>query len=142
MGEELQDARRLERGEFADAHRVLIDELQGRAVTLQYSMDLLDKKKQQLADEEAVVMRRKDDVKQAEDKLAEARAATDKQMQELRQKSDALHKMRIDGRDLLGENLELERADPRAGKEYADKDEGTSWTCSARSWCWRTSPSA
>lgn len=109
MGEELQDARRLERGEFADAHRVLIDELQGRAVTLQYSIDFLEKKKQQLADEETVVMRRKDDVKQAEAKLAEARAATDKQMTELRQKSEVLHKMRIDGRDLLGENLELER---------------------------------
>ncbi len=109
MGEELQSARRLERGEFADAYRALIDELQARAVTLQYSMDLLTKKQQQLADEEAVVMRRKDDVKQAEEKLAEARAATEKQMTELRQKSDALHKMRIDGRDLLGENLELER---------------------------------
>jgi len=109
LGEELQSDRRLERGEFAAAHRALIDELQGRAVTLQYSMDLLAKKQQQLADEEAVVMRRKDDVKQAEDKLAEARAATDKQMTELRQKSDSLHKMRIDGRDLLGENLELEK---------------------------------
>lgn len=109
LGEELQSARRLERGEFANAHRALIDELQGRAVTLQYSMDLLTKKQQQLADEETVVMRRKDDVKQAQDKLTEARAATDKQMAELRQKSDALYKLRIDGRDLLGENLELER---------------------------------
>ncbi len=109
LGEELQSARRLERGEFAAAHRVLIDELQGLAVTLQYSIDLLEKKKQQLADEEAVVMRRKDDVKQAEDKLSEARTATDKQMKELREKSDSLHKMRIEGRDLLGENLELER---------------------------------
>ncbi len=109
LGEELQSARRLERGEFADAHRALIDELQGRAVTLQYSMELLTKKQQQLADEETVVMRRKDDVKQAQDKLTEARAATDKQMAELRQKSDALYKLRIDGRDLLGENLELER---------------------------------
>ena len=109
IGEELQGARRLERGAFADAHRQLITELEGRAVQLQYATDLLDKKKQQLADEEAVVVKRKDDVKQAEDKLAEERAKTDKQMTELRALSDKLHQMRIDGRDLLGENLELER---------------------------------
>ncbi len=30
-------------------------------------------------------------------------------MKELREKSDALHKMNIDRRDLLGENLGLER---------------------------------
>ena len=109
LGHELQRARRLERGEFADAHRALIADLQGRAVNLQYSMDLLDRKKQQLADEEAVVAKRRDDVKQAEDKLAEARAITDKQMADLRAKSDKLHQMRIEGRDLLGDNLELER---------------------------------
>ena len=109
LGEELQSARRRERGEFADAHRTLIADLQGRAVQLQYSMDLLDKKKQQLADEEAVVVKRRDDVKQAEDNLAEARAVTDKQMADLRAKSDKLHDMRIEGRDLLGDNLELER---------------------------------
>ncbi len=109
IGEELQSARRLERGEFVDAHRALITELQARAVQLQYAMDLLDRKKQQLADEEAVVVRRRDDVKQAEDKLAEARAITDKQMADLRAKSDKLHQMRIEGRDLLGDNLELER---------------------------------
>ena len=109
IGEELRSARQLERGEFADAHRTLIDELQARAVTLQYSTELLEKKKQQLADEEALVMRRRDDVKQAEEKLAEARAQTEKQMTELRAKSESLHKMRLESRDVLGENLELEK---------------------------------
>ena len=109
IGQELQGARRMERGTFADAHRALIDELQGQAVTLHDTMYLLDRKKQQLADEEGVVARRRDDVKQAEDKLAEARSITEKQITELRKKSDALHERRIQSRDVLGENLELER---------------------------------
>jgi hypothetical protein len=109
VGEQLAGARDLERADFVAAHGALIRELQARAVMLQNANDLLKRKGQQLADLEQTVRKRRDDVKNAEADLAAARKATDESATKLRQTSDSLEKLRIEGRDLLGENLELEK---------------------------------
>ena len=109
IGEELDGERLLERGEFAAAHRASIEELQSRAVVLHDATDLLTRKTQALANEEATVRKRQDDVKKYEEDLAAARAKTDKQVIELRQQSDSLLDLRLQGRDALGENLNLEK---------------------------------
>jgi hypothetical protein len=109
IGEELEGSRTLERGEFTAAHRASIDELQGRAVVLHDALDLLTRKNQALDKEEETVRKRQDDVKKYEEDLAAARAKTDKQITELRKQSDALEALRIQGRDVLSENLDLER---------------------------------
>ena len=109
IGEQLQGARDRERADFAAAYRARIDELQARAVLLHDANDLLARKTQQLADEDQAVRKQQDKVKNAEAELADARSKTDAEMTKLRKTSDSLHKMRIEGRDLLGENLELEK---------------------------------
>jgi hypothetical protein len=109
IGEELEGSTTLERGEFTAAHRASIDKLQGRAVVLHDALDLLARKQQALDKEEETVRKRQDDVKKYEEELAAARAKSDKQIIELRKQSDSLYDLRIQGRDVLGENLDLER---------------------------------
>jgi hypothetical protein len=109
IGEELQGSTTLERGEFTAAHRASIDDLQGRAVVLHDALDLLARKQQALVQEEATVRKRQEDVKKYEEELAAARAQADKQIIELRKQSDLLYNLRIQSRDVLGENLDLER---------------------------------
>jgi hypothetical protein len=109
IGEELDGERMLERGEFTAAHRASLEELQGRAVVLHDALDLLARKKEALAQEEAIVRKRQEDVKQYEVDLAAARTKTEEQIIDLRKQSDALLDLRLQGRDALGENLNLER---------------------------------
>jgi len=109
VADQLQGARDAERTNFAVAHRVLINDLQERAVVLHDANDLLARKTQELADVQQTVRKRQDDVKNAEADLAAARKTTEEQMAKLNQTSESLNKMRIDGRDVLGENLELEK---------------------------------
>jgi hypothetical protein len=109
IGEELDGERLLERGEFTAAHRASIEALQNRAVVLHDATDLLTRKTQAFANEEATVRKRVDDVNKYEADLAAARAKTDKQVIELRKQSDSLLDLRLRGRDALGENLNLEK---------------------------------
>lgn len=109
VGDELQGARERERTGFVAAHRALITDLQERAVALHDANDLLARKTQELADVEQTVRKRQDDVKNAEADLAAARKATDEQMAKLKKTSDALGQLRIQSRDALGDNLDLEK---------------------------------
>jgi hypothetical protein len=109
IGRELQEARDLERGEFAAQHRALISDLQNRAIALHEAGEMVDQKNKQLADENVILKKRQEDVKNAEMELAAARDQTKTAMTQLQKSSDSLQKLRIEARDVLGENLELEK---------------------------------
>ena len=109
LAEELQVEREQERGDFATAHRKLIDELQGQAVRLHNADDLLTGTKILLDKQTDTTKTQQAKVTAAEAELKDARAKTAAAMAELRKTSDLLHDMRIQSRDLLGENIELEQ---------------------------------
>ena len=109
LAEELQVEREQERGDFATAHRKLIDELQGQAVRLHNADDLLTGTKILLDKQTDTTKTQQAKVTAAEAELKDARAKTAAAMAELRKTSDLLHDMRIQSRDLLGENIQLEQ---------------------------------
>ena len=109
LAEELQADRDRERGDFTTAHRRLIDELQSRAVELHNADDLLTRTKGLLDKQTDTTKAQETKVTAAEAELKAARTSTETAMAELRKTSDLLHKMRMESRDLLGENLQLEK---------------------------------
>lgn len=109
LAENLQAERDQERGQFATADRKLIDELQDQAVRLHSAGDLLTATNTLLDKQKETTQTQQTKVTAAEAELKDARAKTEAAIAELRKTSDLLHDMRIKGRDLLGENLELER---------------------------------
>ncbi len=109
LAEDLQAERDQERGEFATEHRKRIDELQGQAVRVHNAGDLLTSTNLLLDKQKETTQNQQTKVTAAEAELKDDRAKTEAAMAELRKTSDLLHDMRIKSRDLLGENLELER---------------------------------
>jgi hypothetical protein len=109
LAAELEAVEEQERGEFAVAHRMLIAELKDRAVRLHHADDLLVPTKLLFDKQDADTKAQKAAVIEAENSLAEVRAQTDAAMEKLRQTSDDLQDLRNKGRDVLGENLDLEK---------------------------------
>ncbi len=109
LGEELQAARDDERSDFTTADSRLIEDLKNRAVRLHNAVALRDGTAALLDKQKTVTQNQQTKVDELEKELAKARAQTDGAIVELRQLSDSLHDMRTQSRDLLGENLELEK---------------------------------
>ena len=109
LGEELQAERERERGEFTTAHNKRIDQLKDQAVRLHNAGDLLDRTNALLDKQKETTQNQQTKVDAAENELVAARVKTDAALAELRKTSDSLFKMRNDGRDLLGVNLDLEK---------------------------------
>ncbi|HVS34151.1 MAG TPA: hypothetical protein VMS17_01135 [Gemmataceae bacterium] len=109
LGDDLQAQRDKEREAFAVVHRARIEDLKNQAVRLHNAGQLLDDVAKELDKQTGIKDTQQAKVQAQERELAAARARADGAMVELRQMSKQLYDKRNEGRDLLGENLELEK---------------------------------
>jgi hypothetical protein len=105
----IETTRSRDRSLFAGENDKLIDRIKERAAQVQAEAALLVRTQQLVAAHEEQLKKRRRDVKQYEDELAEAQAATMKELKELRKVSANLFDKRIDLREKTEDNQKLEK---------------------------------
>jgi hypothetical protein len=106
---EADTARGRDRSLFAAEHGRVLDQVRDRAALIESEVTLLVRTQQLVAAHEEQLKKRRRDVKQYQDELDEARAATLKNIASLREKSDNLFKKRIEVREKTEEIQKLEK---------------------------------
>jgi hypothetical protein len=107
--EAVETTRSRDRSLFAAENDRLIDLIVERAAKVKEEAAALVSAQQRVADHLEQLKKRRRDVKQYQDELAETRAATMKSLGELRKMSADLFKGRVDLRDKTDENQKLEK---------------------------------
>jgi hypothetical protein len=109
MARELSSEMARERSEFILAHQALLDKVIEASARVARERAELQRQEQRVKDVNGLIKRRQDDVKYYQDELAKTQKSTAAELKKLKDMTEQLFKLRLEARDALARNAELEK---------------------------------